>query len=259
MSEPLLLMLDYPGYRPEARIGELGLEQHGLRVRNLLAGPLPRTTGAAAYVAQALATGHPDDRPVTAVGAYCVSGSLAFEAAARVAAAQGHRPVIVLFDAEDATAATILASYREALSRLGVRPSEADLAARVDLSLLTRDPEALVEALSADLAREAVAALAALGGDGTEARESARHLSGAYADWLRHILAAHDGAGPSWEGEVLRITSADTPAAPFTCRAAAVREVRVSCARPDLLRSEETRVAVLAAVSDRAGVFSAGR
>ncbi|WP_031055629.1 hypothetical protein [Streptomyces ochraceiscleroticus] len=247
-DEPLLLVLDYPGYRPEARFADLRLDGHGVRTHDLLRRPLPRVTDGSAYAARSLLANPAPAGPVTAIAAYCASAPLAFELARAVAPEGGAAPRLVLVDAEPGTLAPVLDSYRDALAQLGVHPSEEEVRERAAPDRLADDPRGFVDALVDDLERRAADALRALGSGPAEAVESAAHMAGAYADWLSHLVAAHRSRVSPWDGEVLHIDSAGGSGRHFAHGAADVREVRIDCDRKDLLRSEETREAVLSAL-----------
>ncbi|KOX04363.1 hypothetical protein ADK65_04205 [Streptomyces sp. NRRL B-1140] len=245
-DNPLVLALDYPGYRKEARIEELGLERHGFRVHNLLRGPLPRAVSGSGYAARLLANVPSGAGPVAAVAAYCASAPLAFEVAAALG---GRPPAIVLFDAEATSPETIAADYRARLAGLGVPPDEREPSRPVDAVALTDDPERLVDELTGELARRARAALRAAGADEAESAASATHMVSAYTDWLTHLVAAHHARTRPWEGEVLRLGSADSDPFGFPCAAGrSSRALRLNCDRFELLRSEETRAVVLEAL-----------
>ncbi|MFD3497958.1 hypothetical protein ACFWWT_19945 [Streptomyces sp. NPDC058676] len=242
---PVVLALDYPGYRKEARIDELGLDRHGVRVHGLLRSPLPRAVSGAGYAARLLANVPAGTGPIAAVAAYCASAPLAFEVAAALG---GEPPVIVLFDPEATSWDTITADYRARLGGLGIRLSEPELRQRIEAVALAEDPERFVDALTGELARQAHAALRAAGADEAEVAASATHMVSAYADWLSHLVAAHHARTSPWEGEVLRLTSADADPSSFARAAGQQRALRLSCDRFELLRAEETRVAVLEAL-----------
>ncbi|MET8022329.1 hypothetical protein, partial [Streptomyces decoyicus] len=102
-----VLVLDYPGRRVEARIEELGLEEHGYDVRYLLSQPLPRHHLAADYAEALLAT-HPVLDDVRAVLAFCMAAPLAQEVAARISC-----PLLVFFDGEPSSPEAIRCEFRQ--------------------------------------------------------------------------------------------------------------------------------------------------
>ncbi|MFJ7240061.1 hypothetical protein ACIQWB_23425 [Streptomyces olivaceus] len=246
-EEPVVLTLDYPGYRKEARIDELGLDGHGVRVHGLLRAPLPRAVSGADYAARLLANVPSGTGPIAAVAAYCASAPLAFEVAAALG---GEPPSIVLFDAEATSLDSITADYRARLGGLGVQPDEQELSERVDPVALAEDPERFVDELTGEVARQAHAALRAAGAGEAEIAASAGHMVSAYTDWLSHLMAAHHARTSPWEGEVLHLVSADADPSGFVCAAGHGRQrtLRLSCDRFELLRSEETRASVLEAL-----------
>ncbi|MCO6008066.1 hypothetical protein NE236_24100 [Actinoallomurus purpureus] len=248
-ERPLIFALDYPGYRTEAKVEDLQLDQYGLRIRNLLRHPLPRVVDGAAYVSRILAGSSAGDGPVAAVAAYCTSAPFAFEVAAVVSRSQQRSPKIILFDAEASTPDMILESYRAALSGIGVQSTEQELRKSVDMALLAADPRRFVDLLIHNIEREVIAVLQADGSGEEEATESARHMANAYADWLSHLVSSYRSSVVSSDFEVLNIISADGPPKGFECAAGVVRDVRMTCDRARLLRSEETRSAVLSALA----------
>ncbi|MDF3140219.1 MULTISPECIES: hypothetical protein [unclassified Streptomyces] len=244
-ERPVVLALDYPGYRKEARIDELSLERHGVRVQDLLSAHLPRAVSGAAYAARLLANVPAGTGPVAAVAAYCASAPLAFEVAAALG---GEPPVIMLFDPEGTSLESITAEYRARLAGLGVQLDEQELSELVDADTLAEAPERFVADLTGELARQAHAALRAAGANETEIAASATQMVSAYTDWLSHLVAAHHSRTPTWEGHVLRVDSADADPAGYACTAGHQRALRLSCDRFELLRAEETRAAVLEAL-----------
>ncbi|WP_406292872.1 hypothetical protein OG948_00645 [Embleya sp. NBC_00888] len=239
---PLLLVLDFPGYRTEARVRDLRLDEHGLRVHELLRHPLPRETTGAAYIRRLLSAHPVPAVPVAAVLAYCASAPLALELAEATAGRQRHLPQVILFDAVASTRDAVRAAHRDALARLGpVRAGEET----ADPAFLSADPDYFVEAAVRDVERKAVDLLRADGATAHEATESAAHMAGGYADWLTHLVAAPRSRASSWSGNILRIASADHPRDAFPVTAHRVEDVQVDCAREHLLRDEGTRTAVL--------------
>ncbi|MFF9132587.1 MULTISPECIES: hypothetical protein [unclassified Streptomyces] len=243
---PVVLTLDYPGFRKEARIDELGLDRHGVRVHELLRAPLPRAVSGAAYAARLLAGLPPQPGPVAAIAAYCASAPLAFEVAAALG---GPPPLIVLFDPEATTWDTVTADYRARLAGLGIPPDgQGDPVGDRAATTLADDPQRFVDALTGELARLARAALREAGADEAEVTASATHLVGAYTDWLCHLVAARHARTSGWPGEVLCLTSADAVPSGIARDAGRRAELRLPCDRFELLRSEEARAAVLDAL-----------
>ncbi|MGQ4464646.1 amino acid adenylation domain-containing protein [Streptomyces violaceoruber] len=241
-KRPVVLAIDYPGYRKEARFDELALERYGVRVHDLLHGPLPRAVSGSDYAARLLANMPVETGPVTAVAAYCASAPLAFEVAAVLG---GEPPVIILFDPEVTTLETITTEYRARLTGLGVQMDEQELSELIDAYDLAEAPERFVANLTGELARHAQAALRAAGANESEVLASATQMVGAYTDWLSHLVAAHHARTPIWEGHVLRVDSAAADPAGYACTAGHQRVLRLSCDRFELLRADETRAAVL--------------
>ncbi|MFG2954053.1 hypothetical protein ACGF5O_10015 [Streptomyces sp. NPDC048291] len=219
-----LLVLDYPGERPEARVSELDLPGP----RDLLTVP-PPPLPPGRYLA-ALSAGRPPG-PAGAVLAYCASAPLAAVLAA--GAGRGDRAApLVLFEAEPVTAATVLTAYAATLAQLGVRPDPREvrhLAARVP------DPGAFLTAARARLSDHVGAALRADGAATGEVDDLASAVTDSALRWLAHLLAAHHAPPPDRTGPTLRILSAHTPG----------DGLRVMCDRTDLLRDPRTAEAVV--------------
>lgn len=236
---PLLLTLDYPGYRREARISDLHLEQAGIRVREVLHHPLPHVADGPAYVAQLLADDRDIKGPATAVAAYCASAPLALTLASALRQAQP--PVVILFDAWQPIPADILSSHRQALQDLGVTAERGPQAAAPTVL------DQLVSHLVRDLQAEAFRALRALGTTEEEMADSVAHFTAAHTDWLFHLAAAQRGNSEAAPGEVVHLLSKEAPLARFRLPAGH-RCVHIQCSRKDLLRAEQTRAAVLGAL-----------
>jgi hypothetical protein len=237
--KPLLLVLDFPGRRAEARVSDMRLEMAGCDVRYLLAAPFPRETTAKAYAAELLARQGTTITEVGAVAAYCMAAPIAQELAALLGG--GYPVPLMLFDGEPATPATILEQYRESLSQVRGR-TEGRGPEPMDVAELTSRPAACVDRIGSRLV---AAALPKFLGDGdldeVDATEAAGELVEFYLDWLVHLVAAHNAAWPPWSGEVLHVVSrghtytGDWPGAGTT------RVRRVDSARSDLLRHPGTR------------------
>ncbi|MFJ3671364.1 hypothetical protein ACIPSE_33370 [Streptomyces sp. NPDC090106] len=219
-----LLVLDYPGERPEARVSELGLPG----ARDLLRVP-PPAVPPDRYLASLRAGGPPG--PAGAVLAYCAAAPLA----AVLAAGAGHggrTAPLVLFDAEPVTAATVLTSYGTTLAQLGIRPDPREvrhLAARVE------DPGAFLTEARGRLSAHVGVALRADGAGSQEVDDLAAAVTDSALRWLAHLLAAHHAPPPGAPGPTLRVLSARTPG----------DGLRIGCDRADLLRDPRTAAAVV--------------
>ncbi|ORT57222.1 hypothetical protein [Streptomyces sp. CB03238] len=190
-TRPVLLVLDYPGHRPEATLSDLRLEDAGFDVRYLLARPLPRDLTAETYTRRALEAAGDVPGAVHAVLAYCMSASPARHVAELTSATR-----LLLFDAERSTAATLAA---ELLAALRSYDEGAQLPDWWSEDALARRPEAVMERIEAHLFEVIRTALAQDAGDpGPDAVEDpavnqvARSLMGTYLDWFAHLVAAYD-------------------------------------------------------------------
>jgi hypothetical protein len=242
MTTSALLVLDYPGRRTEARVGDLALETHGFAVHHLLTAPFVRACRAAGYAEELLSR---DPLPATpaAVLAYCMAAPIAQEVAARVS--RGGPPVpLVLLDGEPAGAADLedqyVTSIRQYTAQLGGRAAPEHAAGTVNAGVLTRDPEQTVTRMRHGLVSLGTAAL---GGD-AEAAEAAEDLAEFYLDWLVHLVAASNATWPSWGGSVLQVVSRDHRYPQAWPGASATRTVHIDVPRPDLLRSPEVVPAI---------------
>lgn len=242
---PTLLVLDYPGYRAEARFAELPLPAERVVVRHLLDGALPRHTRGDAYARGLLDGTWPE---VAAVAAYCASAPLAFAVAAQVRGTEpGLPPRLLLLDAEPDTRTPLVTSHRQALGQFGApggRLPEAELLASLD-----DDPEGVVDTLVSQVREHAVAALRGVSEDEREAVSGAEQMAATYDTWTRHLVAAHHTHVADWPGDVQHIRSADSEGEVFAHGARTVRHTWIDVARKDLLRCERTGAAVLAALA----------
>lgn len=248
---PLLLALDYPGRREEARVRDLHLEDAGFDVRYLLAPPFVRQLTAPAYAAELIARYGPFEPPPTAVLAYCMAAPIAQEVAGLCGA--GGEPVpLLVFDGEPATPSAIEQQYRASVDQFRAQFGVADQADRrlpFDRLALSSSPGECVERMRRCLVELGVTALRQ-DADPDEEFEDLEQTAGQVADfyvaWLVHLVAAHNASWPQWRGEVLHIASRDHG---WTCawpgaRATAVR--RVEADRDELLSHPDVRDLVLA-------------
>ena len=231
-----LLVLDYPGRRPEGRIRDLDLEAAGWQVCHLADPPVRGAGSAAAYAQRLLERAGPFPDAV-AVLAYCTGAAIAQEVAARLDALVP----LVLFDGTPVTARLVARDFRAALMQVGWSPPP-DLGAGVlEPDRLAAQPDDAVTWMREQLHSCAAAALRRDGVPEDRLAEFTSDIGGVYLDWLEFLVAAHNTDWPFWGGDVVHIVSdghepaADWPGAERT-------EVhRMQCTGVDLIRAPAVR------------------
>ncbi|GGT16055.1 hypothetical protein [Streptomyces purpureus] len=240
-GQPVVLVLDYPGHRPEEKLTGLRLEAAGFDVRYVLTRPLPRDLSADAYARRALQAAGELPHGVHAVLAYCMSASLAQHVAVLTSASH-----LLLLDAERSTPAVIA---KELLSVLRSFTPGAELPAWWSEEAVSHRPEEVMERVEGHLHSVIAAALAEddSGDDLPGAQpdpavlQVARTMAGTYLDWLAHLMAAHRGALPAFAGRSAHLVSADHRLPGSWDGIATLDHHRVACARESLAVDEETR------------------
>ncbi|MEV0911242.1 hypothetical protein [Streptomyces hokutonensis] len=246
MTAPVLLVFDYPGRRPEARVSDLRLEDAGYDVRQLMCPPLPRAASATAYAEDALATAGAPADAVHAVLAYCMAAPLAQEAASITGC-----PRLLLFDGEPSTLKAVETEYRGLLTSVGA-PSvlppwwSGELIEECSDAFLTYSERHLTESIRRSLADQADPDHA--DDDCADEDEGFAPLVGSFLDWLAYLVAAHRTDHPAWGGTVVNVLSREQPEVPVWPGARTTRSVRVDTAREDLLTGTITRRLVLEAL-----------
>ncbi|MEV7124413.1 hypothetical protein [Streptomyces sp. NPDC093260] len=237
MSAPVVLVFDYPGRRPEARVSDLRLTDAGYDVRQLMAPPLPRATSATAYARQALDTVAGSVGEVHAVLGYCMAAPLAQEAAVLTGCAR-----VLLFDGEPSTPHAVEAEYRKLLVSVG---APATLPSWWDTELLRTPSKRFLGHAEHQLTQAVRRSLAEQGEDGDDGDEALAPLVGGFLDWLAYLVAAYRTDHPAWDGSVVNFLSRKQPEIPAWPGARGTRSVRVDTARADLLTDATTRRHVL--------------
>jgi hypothetical protein len=225
--------LDYPGYRAEARVTDLHLDESGFQCVPLLTSPLPTEFDGSAYAERLRERVPADLGSPTAVLGYCVSAPLACELVASLPGT----PKLVVFDAEGGSPDAITQAYRTALAEYG---EPVHTAPPGDL---TSDPRAAVSGMVRELQQRAAAAYQAEGCGPAEADELAREAGKSWQDWLTHLAAAYRTQRPRWRGVALHVMSAEYRGPQDWIPQAMV--VRCDASAADLLRSTAARQAVL--------------
>jgi hypothetical protein len=241
-DRPVLLILDYPGRREEARIAELGLAGRGFDARSLLTAPFVRELTAREYAARLAGRVGPLNQPVTAVLAYCMAAPIAQQLAASLSA--GREPVpMILFDGEPATPDAVEEQYGTTVKQFAEQLG-ADAVPAIDPStftadLLSGDPAQCVERMRRSLVQMGVSALSD-GEEDAETAETAEDMADFYMDWLVHLVAAHNASWPAWDGDVYHIMSRTHGYTENWPGARSMKSTRVDSIRPELLRQPET-------------------
>ena len=241
-TDPTLLVLDYPGRRPEAPVSAMNLDRAGYGCAYLLTSPLPTALSTPAYAEELCARPLPDR--VDGLVAYCAAAPLAVEVAGRLAGAAEPAP-IVLLDPQPTPPAEINREYLEVVRQVEGRSPDLPGPPLLDIEGLLATPATLIECIEADLRRRAQLALAAHGVHVTEASGPVDGVVGVYVEWLIFLVAAHHGAPQAVRGPVLQVLSRGHPDDAGWLGATDLRTVRIDCDRPELAAHPEARAAVL--------------
>jgi hypothetical protein len=238
----VLLVVDYPGRRPEAHVRDLGIEAAGWDVRYLVNPPLVRNLDAAGYAA-ALVEGNAPPADATAVLAYCTGGAIAQELAAILD--RGGRPLpMVLFDGAPSRPALIARDFHAALGEVSGKATSAAQAERADLlsvEALTGGRVKSFASMRHHLVSSAAEVLRADGFDDEEAEGVAEQSCAVYLDWLAYLVAGYNTTRPRFSGEVLHLVSRRHifVEPPPGCDTYDLR--RIDASAEDLLRTPKTR------------------
>lgn len=242
-AEPTLLVLDFPGRRPEAHISELAVDEHGFTSVYAMESPLPTGPTTAEY-AKELCIAKSLERP-HAVLAYCAAAPLAVAVAEILAGPAGDLPIVV-FDPQPTPPSEIALEYDIVVGQVeGRMDAQAERPPRLAVESLVATPEAAIERIGADLRHRALLALAAYGFTGADADRAAQGVIGLYVEWLTFLVGAHHGDQPGPRGPVLQVLSRAHTDDLGWLGAADVRTVRVDCAREELAARPEARAAVV--------------
>ncbi|WP_406068644.1 phosphopantetheine-binding protein [Micromonospora sp. NBC_01638] len=241
-ANPRLLVLDYPGRRPEAHISEMHLDRSGFDCQDLLTSPMPTALTTPAYASELFARQRPD-RPVALV-AYCAAAPLAVAMAALLVGPAGPVP-IVLLDPQQTPPSEILHEYHEVVRQVEGRAPNVERPPLLDIEGLLATPETLVKRIGEDLRLRARLALAAFGFGDADVSGPVEGVVGVYVEWLTFLVAAHHDEQPAPRGPILQVISQGHPADAGWLGATDLQTVRVSCDRPELAADAEARAAVL--------------
>ena len=242
-AQPTLLVLDYPGRRPEAHVSEMHLDQGGFDSVYALTPPLPTALTTPAYARQLCERLRPD-RPV-AVVSYCAAAPLAIAMAGLLAGPAGSPLPITFLNPSQTQPYDIAREYAAAVAQIEGRAPDIKRPPLLDIERLLATPEMLVRRIETDLRLRATLALAAFGFDGADASGPTDTVVGIYVDWLTFLVAAHHCEQPVPNGQFLQVISEEEPADVSWLGGADLRTVRIACDRLELAMHAETRAAVL--------------
>lgn len=237
LGDSPLLVLDYPGRRPEAAVSALRLDDAGFQPLALLTPPLPVEVSGRAYARRLLAT---TTSVPTAIVAYCAASAIAIHLAHLVHERGDPAPALVLFDAGPTTSADVAKAYVAAIRQVpgGSTPSG-------ELPELSEQPALLVREAHDDLSRRAATALRAQGLSEDVIAEPVAHFARQHVAYLAHLLAARGPVPRDPVGPVLQVLSQHHPDHRDWLPDGELDTVRVDSDRAGLLADESTRTAVL--------------
>jgi hypothetical protein len=237
-----LLVLDFPGRRPEAHVSEMQLDRHGFACTEVLTHPMPAALSTPAYAAE-LCARQRLERPQAMI-AYCATAPLAVAMAELLTGPEGQLP-IVLLDPQRTPASEFLREYQEVVRQVEGQATDVDRPPLLDVERLLATPQVLVERIGEDLRLRARLALASYGFAGADVAGPVENLVGVYVEWLTFLVAAHHDEQPAPRGPVLQVISREHPADASWLGAADLRTVRVPCDRAELAVNAKARAAII--------------
>lgn len=239
----MLLVLDYPGRRPEAHVSDMHIERCGFDCVYVLTPPLPTALTTPAYARQ-LCARQRLDRPFAAI-CYCAAAPLAIAMAQLMAGSAGRPMPITLLDPQQTPPQEIAAEYSAAVRQVEGRAPDVKRPPLLDIERLLPTPEMLVQRIGEDLRLRARLALAAYGLDGASGSGPADAVVSMYVEWLTFLVAAHYGEQPAPDAQLLQVISREHPAEASWLGGADVQTVRIPCDRAELAMHPAARAAVL--------------
>ncbi|MEY9933131.1 hypothetical protein ABH926_007784 [Catenulispora sp. GP43] len=253
-----ILMLDFPGRRPEAHLTELRLEDADLECEYLLTHPLPTELDTRAYAEQLCRRMDTDPRDAVAVVAYCAAAPLAAPIAARVGGPDRPPLPIVYLDPSRCLDYHLVKNYTEIARQIAGHTDLEERIPLLDVAALIPTPEEYLARIAADLTQRSRAVLAADGFTAAEADQAMGTTIDLYMQWLTYLVAVHHPDPPPPAADVLQLVSRDHPAEAAWLGIAPEQTVRFDCLRPVLAEDPGVRGALLAFL-DRAATAAPTR
>ncbi|MFF5056674.1 hypothetical protein ACFY1S_26180 [Micromonospora sp. NPDC000663] len=232
----LVVVLDFPGRREEAKLSDLRLEEAGFTVRYLLAESLPTAPEGRAHVDELAGRLRGEGR-VSAVLAYCLAAPIGLTLASRIE--QDPAPLVMVFDGAPGSAEAVRTAYGNAVRQLGGRAVDARRPV-VTEDGLAENPSGLMKEMEATLRRLAVEVLE-LDGEPEEVLTVADQVVGRHTCWLTHLTAAATLPGAPRADDV-HVVSRDHPRGGAWFQADLVP---IDVPRPELATCPATRRAVI--------------
>lgn len=226
--------VQYPGFESELRIHELPVGPD-LELVPLLTDPPPQRTDARSYASDLVDRLDPARSPVEAVIAWCTASAIGLEVARLLAERTGTAPVLIALDGTVCTAQHVEQAYQKALGRYG---NAGQAAVSLTAAELRSQPAATVAAMRAELTGYASARLLTDPDDPDQAELIApmvEEVVEVSLDWLIQLIAAHNTEHLPWDGEVIVVTSAQTPFGGSWPNLAGLEVVALDCPAEELI------------------------
>ena len=239
----ILLMLDFPGRRPEAHLSDLRLEEHGFECRYPLTHPLPSEIDSDAYARELYARLPKETGSVLAVLSYCATAPLAM-VMATLARNEDQPLPILFFDPSRCHECHLVNGYSAVVRQID-RAETAGAIPLLDIAKLLPDPALLVGSVAEDLRLRARLALAGDGFAENEVSGPLDHIVQMYLDWLTYLVAVHYSGSAGTIGDVLQIFSHKHEQGVDWLGVPGAPTVRLDCDRPSLASDPAARGVVL--------------
>jgi hypothetical protein len=239
-SAPLLI-LDYPGRRPEASLSALRLEDSGYRTLSLPAQPLPVEVTGRAYAQRLVAI--PGTSASSAVVAYCAASAIAVHVAHLLYEQRGWAPALVFLDATPTSTADVTQAYATAIRQ--VPGSSGPPAPGAEPPELPEQPALLLQEAHDDLSRRAATALRAQGLGEDVITEPVAHFADQHVAYLAYLLAAQGPLPRDPVAPMLQVLSRDHRDHRDWLPGGELSTVRIDSDRAGLATHVETRKTVL--------------
>ncbi|WP_100525564.1 hypothetical protein [Mycobacteroides abscessus] len=246
-----LIVVDYPGRRPEGHIADLGLDAPWLRVDFALVHPFAVDVSVAAFVKQMVANIRLSNSSAISVAAYCMAAPLAQELVAFLSNLGYRVNSLVFLDGVPGRYEAVAEAVRNALEDIaGHRIS---LEKWRDISLdeyqLRLRPAAFFATVRDAIVGCARAELLSEGDDQNSAEIGAIEATKGYLEWIGYLSASYRCSFPPIDSEMIHLVSRDHELIESWPGAKSTRLVKIDCDRASLLQARQTKDAVYAVIA----------